>query len=478
MTAPPRAPLHWADVSASLPAPWPDQDLRTRIRQQHLANAETLVVVDDDPTGCQTVAAVPLVFDWSVASLSAELAAGPAVLYVLTNSRAKPAAEAQHLNLELAANLRTAANQTGRVFSVISRSDSTLRGHFPAETDGLTAGLGPFAGILLAPFFGDGGRLTIDDVHFVQRGEDLVPAADTEFARDPIFGYSNSNLRAWAEEKSGGRWQAADILSLSLDDVRRGGPDQVVQRLAQCSGGRPIVVNAACDRDLEVVALALLRSELRQITLLPRTAASFVKIRAGLPDRPLLTVNDLGLEHAMERRGGLIVVGSYVPQTSAQLEQLLALPGVRGIELNVPGLLAHTEHDQLLRRLVEAAAGAMSAGQQAVIYTSRTFAAHTGNEGPLAAGRIIGRALCEIVRALPLRPAYIIAKGGITSHELAQNGLGCQRATVLGQIAAGVPVWRLDRVQRFANLPYMVFPGNVGQPETLRDLVERLAALH
>src|SRR5262245_26233870 len=188
--------LQASEVLASLPAPWPDDGLRDRIQRQHLARAETLVVVDDDPTGCQTVADVPLLFDWDIASLSAELAARPAVLYVLTNSRAKPAVEAQQLNQELASNLRAAAAQTGRAVSVVSRSDSTLRGHFPAETDGLSAGLGPFRGILLAPYFRDGGRLTIGDVHYVQRGEALVPAADTEFARDPVFGYSSSNLRS------------------------------------------------------------------------------------------------------------------------------------------------------------------------------------------------------------------------------------------------------------------------------------------
>jgi uncharacterized protein YgbK (DUF1537 family) len=192
--------MRTSEVLAGLPAPWPDDNLRERIRRLHLDRAETLVVVDDDPTGCQTVADIPLLLDWSAASLRAEFAARPAVLYVLTNSRAKPAQEAHRLNRELAVNLRAAAAETGRAFSVVSRSDSTLRGHFPAETDGLAAVLGPFDGILLAPYFGDGGRLTIHDIHYVQRGDELVPAADTEFARDPVFGYASSNLRAWAEE--------------------------------------------------------------------------------------------------------------------------------------------------------------------------------------------------------------------------------------------------------------------------------------
>jgi uncharacterized protein YgbK (DUF1537 family) len=465
-----------AEIIAGLPDPWPAEDLRELIRRRHLELAEILVVVDDDPTGCQTVADVPLLLEWSTESLAAELAAGPAVLYVLTNSRAKSVSEAYHLNREVAVNLRAAAALAARAFSVVSRSDSTLRGHFPTEPYGLAAGLGPFAGILLAPYFGEGGRLTIGDVHYVQRGNLLVPAAATEFARDPVFGYSSSNLRAWVAEKSGGRWPAADVPSLSIDDIRLGGPEHVAQRLARCSGGMPVIVNAACDRDLEVVAWALLQTKVRRSFLLPRTAASFVKLRAGLPDRPLLSVHELRMDQAEGRRGGLVVVGSYVPQTTAQLEHLLALPGVRGLELDVTSLLAQLDPEPLAQRIAEAAAEAMSAGQVAVVFTSRPYAALAGKEGALEAGRIINQALCAVLRRLPVRPAYIVAKGGITSHELAQQGLGCGRATVLGQIAPGVPVWRLDRAKRFENLPYVVFPGNVGEPTTLRELVQRLAA--
>ncbi len=463
-------------MRAGLPAPWPADNLRQLIRHQHLDQAETLVVVDDDPTGCQTVADVALLFEWSTESLTAELKASPTVLYVLTNTRAGPAEEAYRVNRELADNLRAAATRAGRAFSVISRSDSTLRGHFPAEPDGLAAGLGPFAGILLAPYFGEGGRLTIGDVHYLQRGDELVPAASTEFAQDPVFGYSSSNLRAWVAEKSGGRWKATDVPSLSLDDIRLGGPEHVARHLASCSNGTPVVINAACDRDLEVVAWAMLHPELRHRPLLPRTAASFVKIRAGLPDRPLLSVNEIGLDPGLGKRGGLIVVGSYVPQTTAQLERLLAQPEVRGFELDVGRLLARPRPEESAAPLAEAAAEAIFAGQVAVVFTSRPFTAPAGRQAALEAGQLISQTLCAVLQALPLRPAYIIAKGGITSHDLAQKGLGCERATVLGQIAPGVPVWRLDRAERFENLPYVVFPGNVGLPATLSELVGRLAA--
>jgi uncharacterized protein YgbK (DUF1537 family) len=467
--------LLWPDVEASLPAPWPAADLREQIRRRHLASAETLVVVDDDPTGCQTVFDVPILFEWTAEALAAELSQRPAVLYVLTNSRAVPAETAGRINRELGANLRAAAAQTGRATSVVSRSDSTLRGHFPAETDALNAALGPFGGVLLVPYFGDGGRLTIQDVHYLKRGDDLIPAASTEFAQDPVFGYHSSNLREWAAEKSGGRWAAGEVLSLSLDVIRRGGPERLAEQLVGATRGAPIVVNAACDRDLEVVAWALLQAA-PGVRLLPRTAASFVKIRAGLPDRALLSPTEIGIVPAAGRAAGLVMVGSYVPQTTAQLERLLAQPGVQGFELEVERLLAASAPEALAADLAERAGAAIAAGQVAVVYTSRRYRAAGPAEATLDAGRRISRGLCEVLRALPVRPDYLIAKGGITSHELAQRGLGCRRATVMGQVVPGVPVWRLDQAERFERLPYVVFPGNVGQADTLRELVARLSA--
>jgi uncharacterized protein YgbK (DUF1537 family) len=170
------------------------------------------------------------------------------------------------------------------------------------------------------------------------------------------------------------------------------------------------------------------------------------------------------------------MVGSYVPQTTAQLERLLAQPGVQGFELEVERLLAASAPEALAADLAERAGAAIAAGQVAVVYTSRRYRAAGPAEATLDAGRRISRGLCEVLRALPVRPDYLIAKGGITSHELAQRGLGCRRATVMGQVVPGVPVWRLDQAERFERLPYVVFPGNVGQADTLRELVARLSA--
>jgi uncharacterized protein YgbK (DUF1537 family) len=79
-----------------------------------------------------------------------------------------------------------------------------------------------------------------------------------------------------------------------------------------------------------------------------------------------------------------------------------------------------------------------------------------------------------VVRALTIRPRYLVAKGGITSSDIATQGLGVRRALVLGQILPGVPVWQLGPETRHPALVYIVFPGNVGGPQALAEIVTTL----
>ncbi len=179
-----------------LPSPWPEP-LLDAIRARVHASGQRFVVLDDDPTGTQTVHDLPVLTEWPVEALAEELERVP-VFYVLTNSRALDAPGAVALAREIGANLREAARRTRRTIAVASRSDSTLRGHFPSEVDALARALhgdeAARACYVLTPYFAEGGRFTIDDIHYVLQGETLVPAAQTEFARDKVFGYRSSHL--------------------------------------------------------------------------------------------------------------------------------------------------------------------------------------------------------------------------------------------------------------------------------------------
>ncbi|MFC1465653.1 MAG: four-carbon acid sugar kinase family protein [Candidatus Brachytrichaceae bacterium NZ_4S206] len=467
------------DLLARLPPDWP-HDVLPEIQRRLRASGQKVVVLDDDPTGTQTVHDIPVLTEWSVESLRAELSNDLPAFYILTNSRALPLPEAQALNAEIGRNLCDAGRAVGRTFAVISRSDSTLRGHFPGEVDALAHILDPHSyslrpPYLLIPAFLAGGRYTINDVHYVAYGDDLVPAGETEFARDAVFGYRASNLREWVEEKTRGAIRAGDVMSISLEDIRIGGPERVRDRLMETRPGGACIVNAASERDLEVIALACLMTETEGRQFSYRTAASFARARAGIAPKPLLSAQDLSslARFRNSRAGGLIIVGSYVPKTSGQLDALLQR-GVNAIEVNVEALLDDAARSSEIARRTQTAEALLTSDHDVVIYTSRRLISGPDATTSLAIGRRVSDSLVAIVRSIAVQPRYVLAKGGITSSDIATKGLNVKRAMVLGQLLPGVPVWRLGSESRFPGVIYIVFPGNVGGPDALAQAYDLL----
>lgn len=455
---------------ATLPPPWPES-LLPAIQQQLATKARTLVVLDDDPTGTQTVYDLPVLTEWSVATLQAEFARGTPTFYILTNSRSLPLPAAQELNAEIGRNLVAAAQATGADFAVVSRSDSTLRGHYPGETDALVTALGhQVDATLIIPFFLEGGRLTINNIHYVAEGDQLVPAAATPFAKDAAFGYQNSDLCAWVEEKTGGRVQQGEVAAVTLADLRVDGPEAVAGKLLGLPSGAVCIINCATTRDMEVFVAGLLLAEAEGKHFLYRTAATFVQVRAGLPPKPPLTAADL----ALTGKGGLVVVGSYVPKSSAQLNALLAEGSLTPLEVSVDRLLDDGSQADEIALTIAAADQALGAGQDVVIYTSRRLITGADAVASLTIGQRVSGSLVAIVQGLQRQPRFLIAKGGITSSDLATKALGVKRALVRGQILPGVPLWELGPESRQPGVPYVVFPGNVGGEDALVQAVAKL----
>ena len=459
-----------AEAFAALPPVWP-ADVLPEICS--LASNRTLVVLDDDPTGTQTVRDIAVVTTWDVATLQSEFAAAPACFYILTNSRSLAASESEALHRELAANLRQASVITNRRFVIASRSDSTLRGHYPMETDTLAVTLGPFDLTLLTPYFEAGGRYTLDDTHYVAEAGTLIPAAATPFARDAAFGYRHSHLPSWVEEKTANRIRAGDVATLSIADVRCRGSAAVAARLRSLPRGSVCVANACAPRDIEVVALATLLAEQTGVRLLYRTAASFVAARIGQTSHALLAASDLTPHATTTNTGGLVVVGSYVPKTTAQLNQLLATSALVPVELSVEALLDPARRAAVLAEAIDVINRTLTSGRDAVVYTSRNLVTHSDAAESLAIGRQVSAALCAVLRGLQIAPRWLIAKGGITSSDTATRGLDVRRAIVRGQLLPGVPVWRLGPESRFPGLDYVVFPGNVGGDSALVEAVAK-----
>ena len=403
------------------------------------------ILLDDDPTGTQTVSGVAVLTEWSVETLASELERGNAGFFVLTNSRALNTEAAHALYQEIGRNLKAASAQTQIPVRALARGDSTLRGHFPAETNALDQELGPHDLTLIVPYFEEGERRTRNDIHYV--GE--TPAAETPFAKDAVFGFRSSNLRAWVEEKTGGRVAASAVTSLSQTTLEAG-----AQATAEFLRALPLasycIVNANQPAHVQTLAQAVFALEASGKRILARTAASFGAACLGQESAPLasLSEHDTG-------SGGLIIVGSHVPKTTEQLAYLQAHADIAGYQL---GTVDNSVLD-----------AALAAGRDVLIYTPRTVVS-----GDLETSASFSRRLVELVQSLTVRPRWVLAKGGITSSDIATKALGVKRAEVVGPILPGVPLWRLGDESRWPGLLYVVFPGNVGGTDAVLAAQKRL----
>jgi uncharacterized protein YgbK (DUF1537 family) len=463
----------------ALPAPYEGDVLS--IVNERISSDKTplLVVLDDDPTGTQTCHDINVLTVWDHDTLCAELSVSKKGFFILTNSRALPPVEARELITTIVQNVEKAAKETGKTFNIVLRGDSTLRGHFPDEPETVDEVLGKSDAWILAPFFYQGGRFTINDVHYVAEKGTMVPASQTPFAQDATFGYKSSNLRDYVLEKAGSRFTKDDLFSITLEDIRVGGPTKVTEQLLKAPKGSVIIVNAAAESDMFVFAAGVLAAEQEGRKYLYRTGAAFVSSRLGISGIPPLSAADLKMDNSPTSAGGLIVAGSYVPKTTAQLTSLRERRGDKlfVIELDV-GKMIHSaaEAEEAVASAISEASAKVAAGEDVLIMTSRELIVGADAISSLSIGSVVAAALVKVLQNIEVRPRYVIAKGGITSSDAATKGLGMKRALIVGQAAPGVPLWRCDEeTSRHTGVPYVVFPGNVGGDDTLAELVERWA---
>jgi len=466
-----------AEVLAGLPPARPDSEaLRDSIRTLRAEGDLLLGVLDDDPTGSQAVHDVQVVTVLEDDAYAAALAGPAATCFVLTNSRSLDGPAAADVTTRAARGLITVAGRRGTRIQLISRSDSTLRGHVMAEVAALQAvrqdmvGRG-YDGVLLVPAFLEAGRVTAADIHWARTPAGLVPVGETEFAHDSAFGYGASDLTVFVAEKSGGTIRPEDVRSISLADIRLGGPARIREVLASAAGGAWVVVNATEYSDLDTVARSVLEAEHEGQSFLFRTGPSFVRALSGLGPRPPLRGAEIWGEGRRRDGYGLVVVGSHVGQTSRQVAALRARGATTDIELDVPAVLGGgpdvtaATAQQVTRAL---------AHSDVLLYTSRDVVAGRDGTDSLTIARTVSAALSRTVRdALAARPAWVIAKGGITSHDVMLHGLGIRRAEVAGQLFPGmISVFRpVDAAPEAVGMPYVVFAGNVGDDGTLAQVV-------
>jgi uncharacterized protein YgbK (DUF1537 family) len=425
-------------------------------------------VLDDDPTGSQTVHGCLLLTRWDIGLLREVLADSSPLFFILTNTRGMHAARAASVTREVCRSLKGALSGTGIVPILVSRSDSTLRGHYPIETDVMAEDLGPFDAHFLVPAFIEGGRVTRGSVHYLKMDGLEVPVHQTEFARDSVFGYSTSFLPAYVEEKTRGRIRAEEVQCLLLDEVRTG----VFNRLMELRRNTCVAVDAETQDDLNRFAADVRAAVAGGKRFLFRSAASLLTALAELPPQPIAPEH-MGC-YARGLGPGAILVGSHVQKTSRQLEQLLRLPGLAPIEVMVERL--PEGRDELFREINSQIARAFDSGRTPVIYTSRRERQFSQQEERVAFGQTASALLVDIVRTLPAGISYLISKGGITSNDVLSEGLALGASRVLGQVLPGCSMVVCPKDHpRFPAMPVVIFPGNVGDDQALAEVYLRLS---
>lgn len=408
-----------------------------------------IIVIDDDPTGSQTVHSCLLLTRWDVETLAIALRDAAPLFFILSNTRGMVGERAAAVTRDICRNLRVALDRAaaaGRAVRpiLVSRSDSTLRGHYPVETDVMAEELGPF------------------DAHF------LIPAHKTEFAKDSVFAFHHGFLPDYVEEKTQGRIPAAAVERFTLAELRAG----CLGHLLALRDNVCAVVDAVEPADLAAFARDLRAAAAQGRRFLFRSAASLLTALADLPPQPVAAKDMAQLVRGS--RAGAIVVGSHVRKTTEQLDCLLLEPGLEAIEVDVDRC-AGAQRPAQLEAIVRRAAAAHGKGLDVVIYTSRGERRFADQAARLAFGEAVSAFLMEVVRSLPEDLGFLISKGGITSNDVLSDGLALRMARVMGQILPGcsVVVCPADH-PRTPQLPVVIFPGNVGDAGSLALARRRL----
>ncbi|MBE5913897.1 MAG: hydroxyacid dehydrogenase [Pseudobutyrivibrio ruminis] len=437
-----------------------------------------IVVLDDDPTGVQTVHDVSVYTNWSIESIREGFSENNRLFFILTNSRGFTEEQTRKAHIEIAENVNKVAKEFNCDYIIISRGDSTLRGHYPLETQLLKEvseenGVA-IDGEIICPYFKEGGRFTINDVHYVKYGNELVPAAQTEFAKDETFGYAKSNLCEYVEEKTKGAFTANSCKSISLEQLKNCKYDEIEAILMDSKDFNKIIVNAISDEDVEVFAIALYRAMKKGKHFVIRCAAALVKAIGNVSDKPILTREEL--RSSDNSAGGIIVVGSHTKKTTAQLEKLKGIKGIEFIEMDSDLVLESGALEKEVDNILCKEEELLKKGITVCVSTKRNLL-KVDNDTPeeaLLRSIKISDALKDCVGRLTVKPSFIVAKGGITSSDVGIKALQVKKAIVMGQIQPGVPVWKTGNESKFADIPYVIFPGNVGAENTLKEAVSTL----
>jgi uncharacterized protein YgbK (DUF1537 family) len=415
---------------------------------------ESVAVLDDDPTGVQTLTGACVLLEWTKQRVESAFA-GACAVHVLTNSRAYPAGQVG----EIVGSAAGAVLSADPVATIVLRGDSTLRGHVLEEYLALRAakGAASFPPLVLAPALPSAGRVTVGGVQYLERDGERIPVHRTEFASDSSFAYSSSRLLEWAEERTDGLFVAEQGIEVGLERLRRNGPDALVaalQRAASAAAPTAVAVDSETEEDIDVVAEGFRRAtasgDESVLRCGPALAGALGRATAAEPAE-LPRANQV-----------LLVCGSYVSQSVRQLEQLAA---------RFPGSIVAVDPFALVRgdeasTIVAQLRDRLDASGLAVLAVTGPRVAELSD---LSAGLSVARGLAATLAGVDRPQALVVLKGGVTSAVALRAGLGASQADIVGPVLPGVALWQIVEPSPRSVL---VVPGNVGEDDLLVRIVE------
>ena len=470
------------ELTAGLPEPRlvTAEDVRDAILAT--GREQVLVVLDDDPTGTQSVAGLPVLTGWEADDFRWAFAQAAPAVYVMTNSRSLTPGDTETVTREVVTTASRVAQEMGVNPVFVSRSDSTLRGHFPLETDVITAASGQAVdGIILIPAFDEAGRITVGGVHYCRVGGDYLPVGETEFAKDATFGYHASKLAEWVEEKTKGAVSAEHVVVIGLEQLRTA-PEAVGEAVMALRDGAVLTSDIVTEEDMRALSLALVAAEGAGKRFVYRVGPPFVRARIGQEKHAPLNATEI--EEARQQAGapdreplpgGLVVVGSHVGVTQRQLAHLKDNVSARVLEIDVAKVMDSSERAAHLESLIDEATKILTTGS-VIVQTSRKLVTGADGDASLDISRQVSAAVVAVVNGILQRvtPAFVLAKGGITSSDVASKGLGIRHGVAVGPMLPGIVSLWMAQDGPAKGIPYIVFPGNVGDDTSLTAVVQKL----
>jgi len=436
------------------------------------------VVIDDDPTGSQTVHDCLLLLKWDCSTLAKGFESKSNLFFILANTRSLSENDAKLTIEEICKNLKKVIASQGYEEEIIfiSRGDSTLRGHNFLEPSALNSCLGPFDATFHIPAFIEGKRLTINGSHFV----DKTPINQTIFARDVIFGYETSNVKNLLFQKSKSQINIEDIQNLFLSDIEILNDEEnniVLKKLKNLNKNKHIIVDAENYSQLKKFTLAI-KKLIKQKKFLFRTAASFI---SSISEKKSFSQSEIFFSNLRIRNKeksflpGLIIVGSYVELSTIQLNNLLEISNCNPIELDVFEFFKitssennHEQRNLFKNKFLKEIRFSFEKGETPVLFTSRKFMSFDYSE-QFNFYNSLSSFIAELVADLKYEIGYLISKGGITTNIILSNGLNADYVYLEGQILTGISVVTYN-LKNDEKLPIVTHPGNIGTEDSLVNI--------